>query len=123
MNEIFDAATALEQAGGNEELARELFSMLLNELPDHRQAIDAAFRSMTSETAAIDGLWDSVHKLYGAAAYLGVPALRGAAKTLEDQIRENARDQLAEGIRQLDQEIERLLNSSADILARDWSGS
>lgn len=120
MSKIFDASVTLEQAGGNAELARELFGMLLDELPDHRQAIDIAFRAMTSDATAIEPLWDAVHKLYGAAAYLGVPALRQAAKTVEDHIRENRRDQFAESLSQLDQEIDRLLSKGQEILARSW---
>ncbi len=120
MSEIFDASIALEQAGDNEELARELFTMLLDELPDHRQAIYAAFKAVSNEDVEIDLLWDPVHKLHGAAAYLGVPALRQAVKAFEDQIKQNNRDQLGEDFRQLDAEINRLLERGRDILARNW---
>jgi len=120
MNEIFDARIALEQAGDSEELARELFTMLLDELPDHQQAIDAAFKAVRDEDAEINILWDPVHKLHGATAYLGVPGLRQAVKTFEDQIKQNKRDQLGEGFGRLDAEINRLLKHGEDILSRDW---
>ncbi len=120
MSEIFDAGIALEQAGDNEELARELFTMLLDELPDHQQAIDAAFRAVTREDAEINLLWDPVHKLHGATAYLGVPALRQAVKAFEDQIKQDNREQLGEGFMQLDSEINRLLENGRDILSRNW---
>ncbi len=120
MSDIFDAGIALEQAADNENLARELFTMLLDELPDHRQAIDAAFRAVSSEDVKIDRLWDPVHKLHGATAYLGVPALRQAVKTFEDLIKQDNRDQLAEAFRQLDTEINRLLEHGREILTRNW---
>jgi len=120
MSEIFDAGIALEQAGDNEELARELFTMLLDELPDHRQAIDTALKALNREDLEINKLWDPVHKLHGATAYLGVPALRQAVKAFEDQIKQNRRDQLDEGFRQLDAEINRLLEHGGEILSRNW---
>ncbi len=120
MSEIFNADIALEQAGDNEELARELFTMLLDELPDHRQAISAALKAVSSEDVEIEVLWDPVHKLHGATAYLGVPALRHAVKVFEDQIKQDNRDQLDEGFRQLDSEINRLLEDGREILADSW---
>lgn len=120
MSEIFDASLALEQAGDNEELARELFTMLLDELPVHRQAIKAAFKAVSNEDAEINILWDPVHKLHGATAYLGVPALRQAVKTFEDLIKQDNRDQLDEAFRQLDTEINRLLEYGREILSRNW---
>ncbi len=120
MSEIFDVRIALEQAGDSEELARELFTMLLDELPDHRQAIDAAFQTLSSEDMEIDILWDPVHKLHGATAYLGVPGLHHAVKTFEDQIKRGNRDQLGEGFSRLDTEINRLLKHGRDILAGSW---
>ena len=120
MSEIFDATMALEQAGGSEELARDLFGMLLDELPDYREAIMVAFRAVDMEGADIDTLWDPVHKLHGATAYLGVPALRQAAKAFEDIIKQNDRDQLAGACRRLDEEIQRLLQAGQSILDGRW---
>ncbi len=120
MTEIFDARLALEQAGGSEELARDLFSMLLAELVDHQQAIEMLFKRVSSENEAIEELWDAVHKLHGATVYLGVPALRQAVKIFEDQIKQNNRPQLDESFKQLDLEISRLQENGQEILARSW---
>ncbi len=119
MNKIFDAAIALEQAGGSEELARDLFSMLLDELAEHRQAIEAALKQVNSQSG-LEPLWDPVHKLHGAIVYLGLPALRQALKAFEDQIKQDNRDQLSKSFRQLDSEINRLQESGRAILARSW---
>ena len=118
--EIFDAAIALEQAGGSEELARELFTMLLNELPDHQQAINITFKALNTNDTMLDQLWDPVHKLHGACAYLGVPALFQAAKDFEHTIKENDWQRLASSFQQLDLEINRLLEEAEDIFRRNW---
>ncbi len=120
MSEIFDLTIALEQAGGSEDLARDLFSMLLDELADHRQTIEAAFKQLNLENDTLEPLRNPVHKLHGATAYLGVPALRQAAKMFEDQIKQDNRAKLVESFRQLDSEIKRLQENGKDILARSW---
>ncbi len=123
MSEIFDAVIALEQAGGSEELARDLFTMLLDELPDQQASISTAFKLANTEGSAIESLWDPVHKLHGSTAYLGVSALKEAVKAFEDNIKQNNRDQLAEGFRQLDSAINHLLEQGQQILSRNWKGS
>ncbi len=120
MSEIFDASLALEQAGGSEELARDLFSMLLDELADHQQVIGMIFKRVSSENETLDALWDPVHKLHGATAYLGVPALCQATKAFEDQIKQDNRAKLGESFEQLALEISRLQVNGRDILARPW---
>ncbi len=119
MNKIFDAAIALKQAAGNEELARDLFGMLLDELTEHRQAIEAAFNQVNPESS-LEPLWNPVHKLHGATLYLGVPALRQAVKAFEDQIKQDNRAKLGESFRQLDSEISRLQDNGRGILAHSW---
>jgi two-component system sensor histidine kinase BarA len=64
-------------------------------------------------------LWDHVHKLHGATVYCGVPALREAAKGVEDAIRQNATD-LDPRLLALEQAIRDLLAEGPAILAREW---
>ncbi len=120
MTEIFDAVSALEQAGGSEDLARDLFTMLIDELPSQHESIEAAFKLVSTENVAMESLWDSVHKLHGATAYLGVPALRQAVKAFEDKIKQDDRNQLEESFRQVDSEIKRLMEQGREILSRSW---
>ncbi len=120
VTEIFDAAVALEQAGGNEELARDLFSMLLEELPSQQASIKTACKRVCTENAATETLWDPVHKLHGSTAYLGVPALSEAVKAFEDEIKQDNRAQFAEAFKRLDSEIRRLLEQGREILGRSW---
>lgn len=120
MSEIFDARLALEQAGGSEELARDLFGMLLDELADHQQTIGLIFKRASSENGTLEALLEPVHKLHGATVYLGVPALHQAVKAFEDYIKQDDRAKLGESFEQLEIEINRLLKNGQDILARNW---
>ena len=120
MTEIFDAVSALEQAGGNEDLARDLFTMLLDELPAQQVSIETAFKLVCADNTAMESLWEPVHKLHGSTAYLGVPALRQAVKAFEDKIKQEDREQLEESFRLLDSEIKRLMEQGQEILGRRW---
>jgi two-component system sensor histidine kinase BarA len=87
---IIDQALALERAGGNPQLADELFKMLLSELPAQRRAIASA---MT--TGDYVNLLHHVHKLNGGANYCGVPALKQALDTLETKLKNGHNEQAA----------------------------
>ena len=114
MAEMLDIPQALEQAGDNAELARELFQMLLNDLPGLRQNINQAFAGNDAQ-----GLWDNTHKLYGSTAYCGVPALREAARALEDGIRQEQED-IAARIQALNGAIDELIANGPAALEQDW---
>ena len=75
--EQFDSQLALERAGGNRELAAELFTMLCEELPSRRSALCAAH-----ETGDLETLHHHAHKLHGSTLYCGVPVLQEAATEL-----------------------------------------
>jgi len=79
---LFDKELALHQAGGNAELAIELFEMLVKDLPNSQQAIQTAHANKDKSA-----LWDAVHKVHGGTAYCGVPDLKDACKALEDEIK------------------------------------
>ncbi len=79
---IIDRDLALERAGNNLDLARELFSMLLKELPDYRQTIPELYAAGEMNT-----LLERVHKLNGAATYCGVPELKAAADDFEGRLK------------------------------------
>ncbi len=114
MPDTIDIPLAIEQAGGSPELARDLFGMLLNDLPDlHQQVVQA------HATGDAQALWDPVHKLHGATAYCGVPALREAARGVEDAIRQNAAD-LDSRLAVLEQAVRDLLAAGPEALAREW---
>ena len=118
--EIFDNTTAITQAGGNTELARDLFAMLLEELPEHRVSIQRAFNSYQSNSTDCNILWDSVHKLHGATAYLGVPALRNSCKELEDHLKQHHHKDIEGAVAQLRKQIDKLSAVGGKILSQNW---
>lgn len=75
---VVDASLALERAGGNADLAQDLYQMLQKELPNYLEKIPALFNDEDIST-----LTASVHKLHGSATYCGVPALKAASEAFE----------------------------------------
>jgi HPt (histidine-containing phosphotransfer) domain-containing protein len=75
---VRDEAAALAAAGGDADLARELFTALMDRLQQDMADI-------TGCVAAADwqGLVRSTHRLRGATSYCGVPALDAALGDLE----------------------------------------
>ncbi len=117
MSDIFDPRQALEQAGGNAELARDLFAMLLADLPALRDQAKAALDSGDRQA-----LWDHVHKIHGSTAYCGVPELREAAHAMEQAIKGGDGIDLAEPFAALERAIDRLLAEGPHLLEEaDWS--
>ena len=111
---MLDIPHAIEQAGGNPDLAKELFTMLLKELPDQKHKLNQAFKDGDEQ-----GLWDYAHQIYGSTAYCGVPALQRAAKVLEEAIKQSAED-IENKIKTVNQAIEELMSIGPDELERNW---
>jgi two-component system sensor histidine kinase BarA len=100
---VIDPDLALERAGGNQELARELYLMLQNDLPHYTSKIQQHF-SERDYTA----LLEVVHKLNGSTTYCGVPALKEAVSNLETHLKEGDEGGYAAGQERLLTEIARL---------------
>jgi two-component system sensor histidine kinase BarA len=115
MTEVIDYQLALEQAAGNEELAKELFEMLLKELPVLKQKLSIAIKEND-----LQGCWDHAHKIYGSTAYCGVPALRDAAQVMESAVKNENMGQIEANFTALSTEIERLIEQGRQALATDW---
>jgi two-component system sensor histidine kinase BarA len=111
---MLDIPHAIEQAGGNPDLAKELFSMLLKELPDLKHKLNQAFNNGDEQS-----LWDHAHKIYGSTAYCGVPALQKAAKELEDTIKAKSND-IADRIQTVNKAIEELVLDGETALEQEW---
>ena len=110
---LFDKDLALKQAGGNADLAKELFEMLIKDLPISQQAMNSAHSNNDKEA-----FWEATHKIHGGTAYCGVPDLKTACKALEDEIKnsypsDNAKNALAK----LNEEIEHLLENSNALIS------
>ena len=98
-----DTDLALERAGGNQDLARELFQMLQNELPNYHNTIRQHY-----DSGDYDALLEVVHKLHGSATYCGVPALKEAAASMETNLKQGAEASYAAGLEAVLSEIQRL---------------
>jgi len=78
---IYDNEEGKKLAGNNEQLAKELFAMLIKELPEHKHKLEEAKKNNN-----IEDLKNHIHKLHGATSYCGVPQLRSFANRLENII-------------------------------------
>lgn len=114
MSEMLDIPYAIEQAGGNPQLAKELFGMLLKELPELKHNLNQAFEKNNKES-----LWDYAHKIHGSTAYCGVPILQQAAKELETAIKEQRKD-ISDKIQAVNLAIDELLENGESILQQEW---
>lgn len=103
-----DERLALERAGGNADLARELYQMLQNELPDHKSRLSALYAE-----GDMSSLQSVVHKLNGSATYCGVPALKAAAESMESSLKRGEQQRYEEGLKALLHEIQRVLKTPA----------
>jgi len=108
---VFDRELALQRAGGSQDLAEELFAMLLRDLPDFRNRIEAAYAAEN-----MPQLIEIVHKLNGAATYCGVPALKAAAHQSETTLKQGQYEAYPALHQQLLGEIDRVLSSASNSL-------
>ena len=82
-----DVEESIRLAAGKTDLAEELFSMLLEQLPNDAETIKRYWAEQNLET-----LLECIHKLHGATRYCGVPELRSAAGTLETALKRSTAD-------------------------------
>ena len=115
MTKILDIQQSISAANGNISLARDLFTMLLDELDARRQQIESSF-----QTSDMEMLEEHIHKLYGATAYCIVPKLRKSTETLEGLLREKEYSQLESHVDLVMQEIQQLIKEGPDFLKQDW---
>ena len=73
---------ALQQAGGKDDLARELLQMLLDFLTEIEQQVNAVLNDQP-----VTDITASIHTLHGSCSYSGVPRLKKLCRELEQQLR------------------------------------
>ena len=81
-NKVLDWALANQRANHNHDLAKELFSLLIKELPQHQRELLQAARRRDLETLKM-----ITHKIHGACCYCGVPALHNDIAKLETALK------------------------------------
>jgi len=84
-NELsIDWELSLKNAGGKDNLAREMLNMLIDSFPEARNLIQKYLDANDTQK-----LIAQVHKLHGATAYCGVPKLKSLANQYESQLKTN----------------------------------
>jgi two-component system sensor histidine kinase BarA len=116
MEPVIDKALAIEKASGKVDLAKELFAMLLNELPELKNLMNMAYQANDPQA-----FWDHTHKIHGSTAYCGVPALGSAVKTLEGTIKaEKSFSEMEDNLNNVNEAIDALLAIGQAELNSDW---
>ena len=101
---IRDTAHALAVAGGSKKLADKIFFELTQMLPKQLTV-------MQQHAAASnwDELWHVAHRIHGATAICGVPALNQAMEKLEHAVKIEMAEEKHHNLKQVACEIDRLL--------------
>lgn len=81
-NKILDWALAKQRANHNEDLAKELFGLLIKELPQNQRDLMTAGKNKDLDTLKM-----ITHKIHGACCYCGVPALHNDIAKLETALK------------------------------------
>lgn len=115
MTKILDIQQSIIAANGNVSLAKDLFTMLLDDLDVRKQQIENSFQANNMEM-----LEEHIHKLYGATAYCIVPKLRQSTEMLEDLLRKQDYSQLKNLVEQVLQEIQKLISKGPAFIEQDW---
>jgi len=102
--DIFDKELGIKLAGGNEQLADELFPMLISELATHRENLLCAQQENNTED-----LKKHIHKLHGGTKYCGVPNILAASANFENIIDLNEQDKFTSGLESVIHAIDELL--------------
>ena len=115
MTKILDIQQSIIAANGNTSLAKELFTMLINDLDVRLQQIETSFQSNNMET-----LEEHIHKLYGATAYCIVPKLRECTKTLDEVLRHKDYKNISSLVDNVLNEMRRLIKEAPAFIEKDW---
>lgn len=83
-NEHIDIELGKKLAGGNEQLALEMFEMLSESIPEDISEIEKAY-----EEKAYKNLLDLIHRFHGAVCYAGTPRLKHLTEDLETKLKTN----------------------------------
>lgn len=98
-----DEVAALAATGGDADLARELFASFTHGLAGELETISRHGRAENWPALA-----EAAHRLRGATAYCGVPALDHALQQLERAAQSAALDRIRTGLLEVELEAERL---------------
>ena len=100
-----DWVLSVKLANNKPELATELLSLLIDDLPKIRDIINQAF-----ETQDYEAMHQQVHKLHGASCYCGVPRLKEISAHFETKLKRKDKKSFSNFMKLLNSEIERILS-------------
>ncbi len=100
---------AVRNAGGDEETAREVISLVLEDLPEIVQALKTSLDR--DEKKDVERY---AHTIKGEAANIGASLLREIAQTMERNARENAMDQVQKQVKRLETACQELCGAIQD---------
>ncbi len=106
--QLLDQSRAIHIAGGNVQLAQELFRMFLDELPEMKKRLNSA-----SSRLDLPELEAEAHKLLGAALYCAVPGIQRSAERVEKAAIRGNTDDLPSHMAVLNRDIDTLLRQFA----------
>jgi two-component system sensor histidine kinase BarA len=111
-----DIQQSIAAANNNVSLAKELFTMLLDDLALRFEQIETSYQSKE-----LSNLAEHIHKLYGATAYCIVPKLRACTQQLDKALGERNYTELEKLVTAVLHEIKQLIDSGPAFLQQDWS--
>jgi two-component system sensor histidine kinase BarA len=110
---VIDWSLALHRTGGKENLAREMLTGLVDNLPESHEKISDALISRNT-----DQLKSLMHKLNGACCYTGVPNLTAICQELETQLKKGITlDNLEPEFFEFFEQIEQVSTEAPKLLA------
>ncbi len=102
---VRDEPAAIQTTGGNKDLAAQLFTTFISDLVPQQAQLNQLWQSGKQTE-----LHESAHRMHGATAYCGVPALKQAVKRLERAAVSGAGTEIEACLHEVNREIERLLD-------------
>jgi two-component system sensor histidine kinase BarA len=107
-----DWELALTRAAGKQDLAIEMFTMLVKSLPDLLITIKQSYDDENTEE-----LLTAIHKFHGACCYTGVPKLKQLAEIIESGLKSKGK------IESIEPELLELIDEIAHIIndAKNWN--
>ena len=115
MTKVLDIQQSIAAANGNVSLAKELFTMLLDDLITRLEQIESSFQS-----GNMDALTEHIHKLYGATAYCIVPKLRDSTATLDEKLRQKEYSHIEGLVKNVVDEAKTIIDTGPDYIQEDW---
>lgn len=100
---VRDLQQALRVAGGQQGIANKLFHQFINELPEALGEIH-----LSHQAKDWPALWQHIHRMHGAAAVCGVPALHDALNHLQQAVKAEQALLIDDQLRTVTFEIDRL---------------